>query len=173
MVDERPIELRTHALPQGGGGSGTPGAHDKRFDCFLIDTGWNEPVSKMVRLHLPMFFGAHNPDPLYILSPGQSVEIFRSEPKLIGNDPIVIVYDLYPPPRGKLRGKYKGFRLNLGLMRHPQQALARLQDFVRFLMIHRKSQTLEDDVLRELHREGFKGMVKVLHDVSEKTIELV
>lgn len=173
MTDDRAIELRTHAPPQGTGAPHTPGIHDKRFDCFLIDTGWNEPVSKMVRSHLPMYFGAHNPDPLYILSREQSVEILKREPNLIGNDPIVIVYDLYPPPPGKVRGKYKGFRLNLGLMRHPQQAMARLQDFVRFLMIHRKSQTLETDVVKELHREGIRGMVKVIHDVSEKTIELV
>ena len=172
MIEGKPIELRAHIVPHEGGDA-SPGLHDKRFDCFLIDTRWNEPVSKVVQAHFPLYFGPHNPDPLYILSRDQSIELLKHEPNLIGHDPIVLVYDLYPPPAGQCRGKYKGFRLNLGLFKHPQQALARLQDFIRFLTIHRQSQTLERDVLKELHREGFQGMVKVLHDVSEKTIELV
>ncbi len=85
----------------------------------------------------------------------------------------MIVYDHYPPPTGKKRGKYKGFRLNLGLMKNPHQALARLQDFVRFVMIHRKSRCLEQEVVKELHREGIDGMITILREVSEASIELI
>ncbi len=175
MSEEPPIELRTHIEPHHDGSppGSPPGPHDKRFDCFLIDSGWNEPVSKLVHSHLPQYFGPHNPDPLYILTCEQSVEILRREPLLIGHDPIVVVYDSYPPPQGKTRGKYRGFRLNLGLFRNPHQALARLQEFLQFLIVHRRSMQLEADVIKELHREGLHGMVKALRDVSEKSMELI
>lgn len=143
----------------------------KRFDCFLIDTGWNEPVSKAVQSHLPTYFGDHNPDPLYILSPRQSVAIVKLSPELIGHDPTILVYDLHVPPtnQGK-RNKYRGFRLNLGLMKHPQQAVARLQDFIRFLIVHRNSKCLECEVQRELHREGFHGMIKILRETKNELL---
>jgi hypothetical protein len=169
------MELRTHTEQRPGAGANPapPGPNEKRFDCFLIDTGWNEPVSKAVRAHLPAYFGAHNPDPLYILTPEQSTELLRLAPELIGHDPTVVVYDHYPPPAGKKRGKYKGFRLNLGLMKSPQQALSRLQEFVRFVIQHRKSLNLEREVVKELHHEGLEGMVKVLREASEASIELI
>lgn len=141
----------------------------KRFDVFLIDTGWNEPVSKMVRSHLPMYFGDHNPDPLYILSPEQSVAVLKIAPELIGHDPIVVVYDLYSP-HGKKRNKFRGFRLNVGLMKNAAQALTRLQDFTRFVFMHRKSTCLENEIARELHREGVDGMIKILREASTELL---
>lgn len=141
----------------------------KRFDVFLIDTGWNEPVSKMVRSHLPMYFGENNPDPLYILTPEQSVALLKIAPELIGHDPSVVVYDLYSPP-GKRKNKYRGFRLNLGLLKNASQALARLQDFTRFVFMHRKSTCLESEIARELHREGVDGMIKILRETSTELL---
>src|SRR5262245_26392665 len=67
----------------------------KRFDIFLIDSGWNVGVSKLVRSHLPLLYEYHRQDSLYILTPEQSVALLRHAPEAIGHDPIVAVYDQY------------------------------------------------------------------------------
>ncbi len=51
-------------------------------------------------------------------------------------------------------------------MRHPEQAMARLQEFTRFIAIHRTAERLDRVIRRELHREGFEGIVKVLRETS-------
>ncbi len=147
---------------------GPPTREMKRFDVFLIDTGWNVPVSKIVRAHLRSLFdigGYHTQDSLYELTPQQSAEILKQDPVLIGCDPTIIVYDLYGCTQAKAGG-YRGFRLNLGLMRHPEQAMARLQEFVRFIAMNRCAERLDQEVRRELHREGIEGMVKILRETS-------
>jgi hypothetical protein len=141
-----------------------------RFNFFLIDTGWNEPISKLVHKHFPRLLHYHNPnDSLYILNPEQSVEVLRNAPYEIGHDPIILVYDLYAPNTEKAN-KYKGFRLALGLMRHPEQAMARLQEFFRFIVIHRNSTQLDREIRRTLHREGFEGMVKILRESTTEVL---
>jgi hypothetical protein len=147
---------------------GPPTREMKRFDIFLIDTGWNAPVSKIVRAHLRSLFdigGYHTHDSLYELSPQQSAEILKHDPVLIGCDPTIVVYDLYGCTHSKAGG-YRGFRLNLGLMRHPEQAMARLQEFVRFVAMNRCAERLDKEVRRELHREGIEGIVKILRETS-------
>jgi hypothetical protein len=137
----------------------------KRFDIFLIDTGWNKPISRTVRSHLRMLFEFHKHDSLYELTPEQSVEVLKRDPALIGCDPTIIVYDLYGCTRLGA-GNYCGFRLNLGLMKHRDQAVARLQEFIRFLSTNRTAERLDKEVRRELHREGIEGIVKILRETS-------
>ncbi len=162
--DESPdgISLRSRDV------ASAPTRDMKRFDFFLVDTGWNAPVSKVVRANLRSLFdvgGYHEHDHLYELSPQQSAVILGRAPENIGCDPTIIVYDLYGSTRVK-SGNYHGFRLNLGLMRHPEQALARLQEFTRFIAMHRTAERLDREVRRELHREGLEGIVKVLRETS-------
>jgi len=141
----------------------------KRFDIFLIDTGWNHTVGKVVRSHLSLFFNFEKQDSFYILSCEQSVEIIKRAPNLIGHDPIILVYDVRAPADRKSRG-YHGFRLNLGLIKHPEQALARLQEFLRFIALNRSAARLDKSIRRELYREGFDGMIKILRDASTELL---
>ena len=154
-----------------------PKRDEKRFNIFLIDTGWNESVSKLVRAHLPVLFAYQKQDSLYILSPEQSVEILRREPALIGRDPTVLVYDLYAPAsdagNSDAPGKYRGFRIHLGRFRKAEQALARLQEFLRFINENRTAESLAREVRKELHREGVAGSIQILREVSEATVELI
>ena len=143
--------------------------HAKRFDIFLIDTGWNHAVSKVIHSHLSLVFNFENQDSFYILSSEQSVEMLRTVPHLIGHDPIILVYDLRAPDDRKSRG-YHGFRLNLGLIKHPEQALARLQEFLRFIAINRTAIRLDRSIRRELYREGLDGMIKILRDASTELL---
>jgi hypothetical protein len=141
----------------------------KRFDIFLIDTGWNAAVSKLVRSHLPLLYEYQSQESLYLLSPEQSVEILKHAPEFIGHDPTVLVYDLCAPT-GRKHRNYHGFHLSLGRFKHPEQALARLQEFLRFLIAHRSSEALDTEVRRELHREGAKGMIKILREASTELL---
>ncbi len=141
----------------------------KRFDIFLIDTGWNTAVSKLVRSHLPLLYEYQSQESLYLLTPAQSVEILKRAPELIGHDPTVLVYDLCAPA-GRKHRNYHGFHLSLGRFKHPEQALSRLQEFLRFLIAHRSSVDLDTEVRRELHREGAKGMIKVLREASTELL---
>jgi hypothetical protein len=153
------LNLRTREM------TGPLTADMKRFDLFLIDTGWNAPVSKIVRSRLRHLFEYQMQDSLYELTVEQSAAILKQDPALIGCDPTIIVYDLYGCTR-KDAGNYCGFRLNLGLIRNAEHALARLQEFVRFLAIHRTAERLDREVRRELHREGLEGIVKILRETS-------
>ena len=142
----------------------------QRFNFFLIDTGWNEAISKLVHKHFPKLLHHHNPkDSLFVLTPEQSVEVLKHAPYEIGHDPIILVYDLYTGDHAKAQN-YKGFRLALGLIRHADQAMARLQEFFRFLVVHRHSSNLEREIRRELHREGVEGMIKVLRESTTEVL---
>jgi hypothetical protein len=146
-----------------------------RFHIFLIDTGWNAPVSKVLHEQLPLFLQYHPQDPIYMLSKEQSVQILKKAPEHIGKDPMVVVYDIYTPSGGKKKKKtnYHGFRLNLGIIRHPEQALARLQEFLKFIAKNRTAECLSCEVERELHREGLSNMVQLLREAGEASLELI
>ena len=148
---------------------GPPTREMKRFDIFLIDTGWNRPISEMVRTHLPLLYEYQKQDSLYVLTQRQSVEVLKHDPDLIGHDPTIIFYDCYGAAHSD-GGSYRGFRLNLGLMRNAGQALARLQEFIRFVGSKRTAEHLEQEVRRELHREGVDGIIKLLRETSAELL---
>ena len=137
----------------------------KRFDIFLIDTCWNCPVSRQVHENIPHMHQLHPQDSLYILDRQQSLEVLRLIPELIGKDPVILVYDLYSGKESH-KNRYRGFRLCLGLFRHGEQALAKLQEFLRFIAEHRTAHCLDCEVRRVLHREGLEGMVKILGETG-------
>jgi hypothetical protein len=141
----------------------------KRFDIFLVDTGWNTAVAKLVRSRMATMFAIDRADSFYVLTCEQSAELMKRAPRLIGHDPIILVYDLYAPPDRTSRG-YRGFRLNLGLIKNPEQALARLQEFLRFVALNRTAVPLDRAIRRELYREGLDGLVKILREASTELI---
>ncbi len=146
-----------------------------RFHVFLIDSGWNGPVSKVLHEHIPVFHQYHPQDPVYILSKEQSIKILKQAPEHIGRDPMVVVYDIYRPSTHKTKEKanYHGFRLNLGIIKNPEQALVKVQEFLKFVATHRTADCLSCEVERELHREGLSNMVKLLREASEASLELL
>jgi hypothetical protein len=146
-----------------------------RFHVFLVDTGWNEPVSKVLREHIPLFHQYYPQDPVYVLTKEQSVKLLKRAPEHIGRDPIVLMYDTYQPKsaHSKEKHNYHGFRLNLGVIKNPQQAMAKLQEFLKFVTKNRTAECLSCEVERELHREGLSNMVKILREASEASLELI
>jgi len=168
--DPRPIEPPT-ARPslRSGGGTDSPQTEGKRFDIFLIDTGWNSAVSQAVRDQVVHMARLHPSESIYVLSYKQSADLLKLDPAAIGYDPTILVYDLYARP-GTSTGAYRGFRLNLGLMRHPEHALARLQEFARFVATRRTAERLDQEIRRELHREGFAGLIRLLRESSSELL---
>ena len=159
-----PIDLDRKASP-----SPQPPSNDsKRFDIFLVDTGWNVPISKLVRSHLPLLYEYQSQESLYLLTHEQSVEILKRAPEFIGHDPTVLVYDLRAcwPQASQL----SRFSSEPGPIQAPGTVLARLQEFIRFLVAHRSSVALDTEVRRELHREGAKGMIKILREASTELL---
>jgi len=146
--------------------------NNPRFHIFLVDTGWNTNLSRVLREHLPLIHEFHPQDPLYVLTREQSIKVLKNAPEHIGLDPILIVYDLHAP-KDATDGRYRGFRLNLGLLKHADQALRKLQQFLRFISCHRTSQRLDREVQRELHKEGLGNMVSILREASEASLELI
>ena len=59
------------------------------------------------------------------------------------------------------------------MIKSPEQALSRLQEFVRFVAEHRAAACLDEEVRRQMHREGVEGLVKILGEGLETGIELV
>ncbi len=79
------------------------------------------------------------------------------------------MYDLCAPV-GRKHRNYHGFHLSLGRFKHPEQALSRLQEFLRFLISNRSSAALDTEVRRELNREGAKGMIKILREATTELL---
>jgi hypothetical protein len=146
-----------------------------RFHVFLIDTGWNRPVSKVLHQNIRLFYHYHPQDPLYVLTKAQSIKLLKRAPEHIGRDPMVVVYDIYSPKSAgpNEKANYRGFRLNLGVIKNPEQALAKLQEFLKFVTKNRAAECVEREVHRELHREGLSNMVNILREASEASLELV
>ena len=135
----------------------------------MIDTGWNTAVSKLVRSHLPLLYQYQRHDSLYLLTPEQSVEILKRDPQFIGHDPTVLVYDLCAPRRPQASQLSRISPVSRPIQA-PEQALARLQEFLRFLIATIAPPIWIREVRRELHREGAKGMIKILREASTELL---
>ena len=137
-----------------------------RFQFFLIDSGWESPVSQAVRKNIHMITRFQNNDPLYILTKDQSTSLLSRHPHLIGKDPILIARDTQAKDR-KNTTDYHGFHFNMGLIHQPDKAIEGLRIFLHFLATHRNSINIELDIKDKLHREGITGAIEVLRVGSE------
>jgi len=107
-------------------------------------------------------------DPIYVLSRERSIEFMRRHGSRIGRDPIIAVHDMQALEKSGTAG-FHGFRLSLGLLHTPEQALLGLQAFARFLVTHRNSADLEADIRAGLRREGLTGAIEIVmqHEARE------
>ena len=139
-----------------------------RFRIFIIDAGWNSPARNVLLENFGRIRDLQKDDPIYILSREQSIEFIRHHPERIGREPTIAVHDLAAMDKSGTTD-FHGFRLHLGLMRTPQQALLALQNFVRFLRTHRQSADLEAEIRTDLRREGLAGAIDIImhHEARE------
>jgi len=143
-----------------------PGA--ARFHIFIVDSGWNSAAHRVLVENFGLIRDLQKDDPIYVLTPEQSIAFQRRHGSRIGRDPIIAVHDMEALDRDGTSG-FHGFRLSLGLLRTPQQALQGLQAFARFLVTHRRSADLEADIRADLRREGLMGAIEIIlhHEARE------
>ena len=139
-----------------------------RFRIYIVDSGWNSPAHRVLIENFALIRDLQKDDPIYVLSREQSIEFQRRHGSRIGRDPIIAVHDMEALDQGGTKG-FHGFRLVLGLLRTPQQALQGLQAFARFLATHRRSTDLEADIRADLRREGLMGAIEIIlhHEARE------
>ena len=136
-------------------------ANAPRFRIFIVDCGWNSPARRVLLDNFSLIRELQQDDPIYVLSREKSIELARRYGSRIGRDPILAVHDMAALERDGTSG-FHGFRLSLGLLRTPHQALLGLQSFVRFLVTHRRSPDLEADIRANFGREGLMGAIDIM-----------
>ena len=139
-----------------------------RFRIFIVDSGWNSAARRVLHENFALLRDLQKDDPIYVLSREKSVEFMRRHGSRIGRDPIIAVHDMQALNKGGTSG-FHGFRLSLGLLRTPEQALMGLQAFARFLVEHRHSSDLEAAIRARLRREGLTGAIEIAmhHEARE------
>jgi len=139
-----------------------------RFRIYIVDSGWNSAAHRVLVENFALIRDLQKDDPIYVLSREQSIEFQRHHGSRIGRDPIITVHDMEALDQGGTTG-FHGFRLVLGLLHTPQQALQGLQAFARFLATHRRSKDLEADIRADLRREGLMGAIEIIlhHEARE------
>jgi len=158
--------------------SGRPGALERpetkaslstpRFRIFIVDSGWDSPGHRVLQENFGLLRELQKEDPIYVLGRERSIEYLRHHEERIGHDPIIAVHDLAAMGDTGTTD-FHGFRLRLGLLRTHQQALLALQNFARFLRMHRQSTDLEAEIRRNLRREGLAGAIEIImqHEARE------
>lgn len=141
-----------------------------RFHFFIIDAGWKSIAAKVIRDNFHMIREFQNHDPLYILNRDQSIALIRRNPDLIGKDPVILVHDLHAKG-GRGESGYHGFRLCLGLIKDEKKSLQAMQEFLRFVHIHRASKNIEQDIKQKLHHAGFEGALQVIREGAGELVE--
>jgi hypothetical protein len=132
-----------------------------RFRIFIVDAGWNSAARRVLHENFALLRDLQKDDPIYVLSREKSIEFMRRYGSRIGRDPIIAVHDMWALGKSGTDG-FHGFRLSLGLLRTPEQALLGLQSFARFLITHRSSTDLEADIRADLRREGVAGAIEIM-----------
>ena len=129
---------------------------ESRFRIFIIDSEANPTAHKVLQENFGLICDLQKEDPIYVLSREQSIEFIRRHQDRIGREPLIAVHDLTAMSESGTTD-FHGFRLHLGLLRTPQQALLALQHFVRFVSTHRQSNDLEAEIRTDLRREGLRA----------------
>ena len=164
----RALDARRNEVPAASVSQEEGVATAPRFRIFILDAGWNSVAHKVLVENFALIRGLQKDDPIYVLSREQSIEFQRRHGTRIGRDPIIAVHDLAAMDESGTTD-FHGFRLSLGLLRTPQQALQGLQAFARFLVTHRRSTDLEAEIRADLRREGLAGAIEIIlhHEARE------
>ena len=142
----------------------------RRFRIFIVDPCWDSPAHRVLQANFGLIRELQKDDPIYVLDRDQSIAFLRAHPERFGREPIIAVHDMAAMRKdGTPDPDFHGFRLHLGFMHTHKQALMALQNFVRFLAMHRQSVDLEANIRRDLRREGLAGAIEIIlhHEARE------
>jgi hypothetical protein len=154
--EARPTEqMRQAASPEPVASRAAP-----RFRIFIVDSGWNSAARKVLEQNFHLIRALQPESPIYFLGRERSIDLMRRYPVLVGKDPIIRVH--CEVERRHRKPGFHGFRLHLGLLRQPDKALLALQNFAKFISMHKNSVDMEADMRRRLRREGLRGAFEIV-----------
>jgi hypothetical protein len=165
VFTEAPTVTAQAPRPESGASPASP-----RFRIFIVDPGWDSPAHRVLQANFGLIRELQKNDPIYVLGRDKSIEFLRDHPERFGHEPLIAVHDMAACREdGTPDPDFHGFRLHLGFMHTDKQALMALQNFVRFLTTHRQSVALEEDIRRDLRREGLAGAIEIIlqHEARE------
>jgi hypothetical protein len=168
MIAEQPLVERQAPVTANGEHPADVLAEAKRFDVFLIDSGWNTAIAQAVQDNLELlkhYLERHN---FYVLTKEQSLTLLKQNPLFIGADPILLVID----PDGYATGRKTGFgfRLNLGILKNPDAAISLVKWVLQVVSDHWTSQDIAATVRKASHKEGVQGTMEIIVETSSSLL---
>ena len=134
-------------------------AGPRRFEIYVIDSGWPTPAADVVRAALPLFTKYLSRHEVNVLTADQSEKFLHGHPQLLGKDPIVAVLDREAIRRESHDGI--GVRLLLGRVRDEHRVLALLKMLLRIVNTPQLADDLPGSIRRFVHREGVAGAIEI------------
>jgi hypothetical protein len=161
-AESRPAEPGTENQMENNGSV----AH-KRFDIFVIDVGWNSPISESFRTNLKHALPYQQNCNSYFLSAKQCFVLARLHPSMLGVEPSMIVIDREAYAARRPEGY--GFKLNLGMVRDVRAA----NNLVKWILAVLAEQKPGSDVTRPIqkliHKEGLRGAINIMAEMAHST----
>lgn len=142
----------------------TANTNRKRFDVFIIDSGWKSAVTDMLRSNLDLLKQFQERYNLYVLSGEQFLQLAKVHPSVLGNEPSVLVIDREAQAAARPQGF--GFKLNLGMIRDVSTANAILKWVMAVVAEQQPGSDLTAPIKTVLHKEGLRGAIDILADVT-------
>ena len=136
----------------------------KRFDIFLIDSGWNTSIGAAVKDNIDLlkhYLETHN---FYVLTKDQSMRLLKQNPLFIGSDPMLMVIDREGYLAKKATGY--GFRLNLGILKDPDAAIGLLKWVLQIVSDQWTAMDVTATVRKASHKEGVQGTLEIIVETS-------
>jgi hypothetical protein len=155
---------------ESGNGSSTekPGSvNRKRFDIFVIDVGWNSPVSESFRANLKVALPHQEHCNSYFLSAHQCFALSRLHPSLLGVEPSLIVIDREAYAARRAAGY--GFKLNLGLVRDIGAANNLVKWILAVLAEQKPGSDVTTPIRNLIHKEGMRGAFNIMAELALST----
>jgi hypothetical protein len=142
--------------------------HQKRFDVFIVDVGWNSPVAEGMRKNIEHCLRYQAKATAYVLSEEQCLQLFRMHPSMIGTEPSMIVIDR--EARAAKRANGYGFKLNFGLIRDAPTANNILKWVLAVLAEQKPGSDITEPIRTVIHKEGIRGAIDILADIAHSPV---
>jgi hypothetical protein len=133
----------------------------RQFHVYIIDTGWNKETRRLLDESRTRYAAHLQRHVVCELTPGQSEELLRSHPELVGADPILLAIDRAAAAEKRTSGL--GFRYNMGAVADRVQAQRMLRKLLEILGEQQQVADITAAIRRHARKEGFRGTLDVLN----------
>jgi hypothetical protein len=133
---------------------------ERQFHVYIIDTGWNKEMRRLLDESRARYAAYLQRHVVYELTPGQSEQLIKSHPELVGADPILLAVDRAAAAERRSTGL--GFRYNMGAVADPDQAQKMLGKLLEILGERHQAADITAAVRRHARKEGIRGALDIL-----------